>query len=140
MLGVGIDLVENGRMKEALEKWGDAFKKKVFLPGEWAYCDGKAQAWHHYAGRFAVKEAVSKAFGTGVSEHIGWLDIEVIRDPKTGAPSVRLSEKGRRLARRKKVSDVLVSLSHTRSYAVAQALLVSGGPARRTGRRTKSGR
>ena len=140
VLGIGVDLVENKRMKEALGKWGEAFKKKVFLPGERAYCDSKAQAWHHYAGRFAVKEAVSKAFGTGVSEHIGWLDIEVVRDPTTGAPSVRLSDKGLRLARRRKVGDVLVSLSHTRNYAVAQALLVGGGLLPKKGRRTNSGR
>ena len=128
VLGVGIDLVENERMRKTLRRWSRSFKGKVFLPRERSYCDTRAEPWNHYAGRFAVKEAVSKAFGTGVSEHIGWLDIEVIRDEKTGAPSVRLSAKGSRLAKKRGVEQVLVSLSHTRHYAVAQALLLGRCP------------
>lgn len=124
VLGIGVDLVENSRMQATLRRWGRSFKQRVFLAREQAYCDRRAEPWRHYAGRFAIKEAVSKAFGTGISEHIGWLDIEVVRDPRTGAPSVALSAKGRRLAARRGVGRVLVSLSHTRQYAVAQALLV----------------
>ncbi len=127
VMGIGIDLVENERMKETLRKWSGTFKEKVFLPQETAYCESCAEPSNHYAGRFAVKEAVSKAFGTGVSEHIGWRDIEVVRDGKTGAPSVRLSAKGRKLAKKRGVERVLVSLSHTKHYAVAQALLVGFG-------------
>ncbi len=127
VLGIGVDLVENERMREVLRRRGRVFKDKVFLPREQAYCDSRAAPPHHYAGRFAVKEAVSKAFGTGVSEHIGWLDIEVVRDAATGAPSVRLSPKGKRLAARRGVERVLISLSHTHHYAVAQAVLVGRG-------------
>ena len=119
-----VDLVENERMRQTLRKWKGAFKEKVFLPQERKYCESRAEPCNHYAGRFAVKEAVSKAFGPGVSEHIGGLDIEVVRDRKTGAPSVRLSAKGKKLAKKRGVEQVLVSLSHTRHYAVAQALLV----------------
>lgn len=124
VMGIGIDLVENERMRKTLRRWDRSFKEKIFLPRERTYCESRAEPWNHYAGRFAVKEAVSKAFGTGVSEHIGWLDIEVVRDRKTGAPSVRLSPKGKQLARKRGVEEVLVSLSHTRHYAVAQAVLV----------------
>ena len=124
VMGIGIDLVENERMRKTLRRWDRSFKEKIFLPRERSYCESRAEPWNHYAGRFAVKEAVSKAFGTGVSEHIGWLDIEVVRDRKTGAPSVRLSPKGKQLARKRGVEEVLVSLSHTRRYAVAQAVLV----------------
>ncbi len=124
VMGIGIDLVENERMRTTLRRWDRSFKEKIFLPRERSYCESRAEPWNHYAGRFAVKEAVSKAFGTGVSEHIGWLDIEVVRDRKTGAPSVRLSPKGKQLARKRGVEEVLVSLSHTRHYAVAQAVLV----------------
>ena len=124
VMGIGIDLVENERMRKTLRRWSRSFKEKIFLPRERSYCDTRAEPWNHYAGRFAVKEAVSKAFGTGVSEHIGWLDIEVVRDRKTGAPSVRLSAKGSKLAKKRGVEQVLVSLAHTRHYAVAQALLV----------------
>ena len=124
VLGVGIDLVENDRMKATMKSWGTRFTARVFLPSERAYCKAKAEPWRHYAGRFAVKEAVSKAFGTGVGEHIGWRDIEVVRDARTGAPSVRLGVKGRRLAKRLGVERILISLSHTHHYAVAQAVLV----------------
>lgn len=129
VLGTGIDLVENDRMKETLGAWNARFKNRVFLPNEQEYCESKAEPWRHYAGRFAVKEAVTKAFGTGVGEHLGWLDIEVLRDARTGAPSVRLSGKGAELARARGVQRVLISLSHTRHYAVAHALLAGGAGA-----------
>ncbi len=124
VLGVGVDLVENRRMQDSLRRWNRKFRDRIFLPKEQAYCETKASPWNHYAGRFAVKEAVSKAFGTGVGEHINWLDIEVVRDRRSGAPSVRLSAKGRQLAEKQGVEKILVSLAHTRQYAVAQAVLV----------------
>lgn len=127
IVGAGIDLVENARIREMLDKWGTRFRDKVFLPEEQAYCESKACPCDHYAGRFAVKEAVSKAFGTGMGPSIGWLDIEVVRNTVTGAPSVRLSEKGRTMADSMEISEVLVSLSHTRTHTVAHALLVSNG-------------
>ena len=83
VLGTGIDLVETGRMQEVLGRWGQAFRNRVFLPEEQAYCDSLAAPWRHYAGRFAVKEAVSKAFGTGIGPAIGLLDMEVVRDAVT---------------------------------------------------------
>lgn len=124
VLGTGIDLVENERMREMLEKWGDSFRQKVFLRKEQEYCDTKTAPFRHYAARFAVKEAVSKAFGTGMGPHIGWLDIETVRDEATGAPSVRLAQKGAELAQRMGVTEIVVSLSHTRDYAVAHVLLL----------------
>jgi len=125
VLGTGIDLVENKRMYEMLKKWGQVFKSRVFLPGEQAYCDSKSMPCRHYAGRFAVKEAVSKAFGTGVGPHLSWLDMEVVRDRRTGAPSVKIRGKADRLVRKHKVARILISLSHTKNYAVAHALLLS---------------
>ncbi len=78
----------------------------------------------HYAARFAVKEAVTKAIGTGIGPHIGWLDIEVVRNEATGAPSVRFGPNVARMVTQRKIRDVLISLSHTRNYAVAHALLI----------------
>jgi holo-[acyl-carrier protein] synthase len=101
VLGTGIDLVENERMQQVLRRWGGRFKNRVFLSGEQAYCETKAVPCRHYAGRFAVKEAVTKAFGTGIGTHIGWLDIEVVRSPRTGAPSVVLSGRAQALARKR---------------------------------------
>jgi len=109
---------------EVIARWGETFKNRVFLASEQAYCDARPFPSRHYAGRFAVKEALTKAFGTGVSVHIGWLDIEVVRDRLTGAPSAWLLDKGAHLARRRRIAKILISLSHTRAYAVAHALLL----------------
>ncbi|OGV69395.1 MAG: holo-[acyl-carrier-protein] synthase [Lentisphaerae bacterium RIFOXYA12_FULL_60_10] len=125
VLGIGVDLVENDRMGELIDRWGARFVDRVFLSGERKYCNTKAVPARHYAGRFAVKEAVSKAFGTGLGPHLGWLDIEVVRDADTGAPSVHFSERARRWADSLGVGQVLISLSHTAHYAMAQALLLS---------------
>lgn len=124
VIGTGVDLVENERLKVLLEKWGLRFKSRVFLPSEQAYCDNKASPWLYYAGRFAVKEAVSKAFGTGIGPELGWLDMEVVKDPATGAPSISLSPHGQRLACKQGVIRILISLSHTHNFAVAHALLI----------------
>lgn len=123
VIGTGVDLVENERIRDLLTKWGPHFKSRVFVASEQAYCDSKASPWLYYAGRFAVKEAVSKAFGTGIGPSLGWKDIEVIRDT-AGAPSVLLSEHGRKLARKQGVARILISLSHTHHFAVAHALLL----------------
>ena len=123
VLGIGIDLVENDRMQAVLDKWGVAFLAKVFLTGERDYCEGKAAPWRHYAARFAVKEAVAKAFGTGIEPRLGWLDIQVERSTE-GRPLVRLSSKAQGLADEFGVRRVLVSLSHTRHYAAAHAVLL----------------
>ena len=109
-----------------LEQWECRFTWRVFLAGERAECDSKAMPWVHYAGRFAVKEAVAKALGTGIGigSKLGWLDIEVVTDHDAKAPSVRFSPAGQRMIHARGVVRVLVSLSHTREYAVAQAVLV----------------
>lgn len=124
VLGTGIDLVENDRMRETLARWGSRFKNRVFHPAEQTYCNGKADPPSHYAARFAVKEAVTKAIGTGIGPHIGWLDMEVVRNEETGAPSVRFGPAVAQMISDRKIREVLISLSHTRNYAVAHALLI----------------
>lgn len=130
VVGIGIDLVENSRMAQMIRKWGGRFKDRVFLKSEQKYCNSKAEPHRHYAGRFAVKEAVTKAFGTGITPQIGWLDVEVTRDSVSGAPSVKLTRRAALLAGRMGADRVLASLSHTHNYAVAQALLL-GTPGKR---------
>jgi len=124
VLGTGIDLVENDRMRETLGRWGTRFKDRVFHPAEQAYCNGKADPPSHYAARFAVKEAVTKAIGTGIGPHIGWLDMEIVRNEETGAPSVRFGPNVDKMVAERRIREVLISLSHTRNYAVAHALLI----------------
>ena len=125
IIGTGIDLVENGRIEDMIKRWGSHFLDRVFSVEEQAYSNTKASPSHHLAGRFAVKEAVSKAFRTGIGPHFGWLDIEVERNAESGAPSVRLHGKADEYAVRMGVSRVMISLSHTKHYAVASAVLVS---------------
>ena len=122
--GIGIDLVEVARFRQVLEQWRDRFTCRVFLEAERRYCESRPLPWMHYAVRFAVKEAVAKAFGTGISPELGWQDIEVVADPATRAPSVRFSPKGKTLVNRRGIGRVLVSLSHTHDYAMAQAILI----------------
>ena len=127
VIGIGLDIIDTGRVGESLEKFGDRFKKRVFLPEEVAYCDRHhAAAVTHYAARFAAKEAVSKAFGTGIGKTLGWQDIEVVRNEATGEPSVVMRGKGAELAKARGVARVMVSLTHTKDYAAAQAVLVGG--------------
>ena len=128
VLGTGVDLVENDRVQQVIGRWGAKFKDRVFLAAEQAYCEAKASPWMYYAGRLAVKEALSKAFGTGISEDLSWLDMEVVKDPSSGAPSIRLSPRGAVFARSRGVQRILVSLSHTGNFAIAQALLIGSAP------------
>ncbi len=123
VIGIGIDLVDVARFKESLDRWDTRFIDRIFLEGEKSYCEATAQPWMHYAARFAVKEAVAKAFATGIGPGLSWLDIEVLRDSGSGAPSIRLSEKGRTLADSRGVKRVLISISHTGQQAIAQAIL-----------------
>ncbi len=132
VIGTGIDLVENDRIRTMIERWGARFVDRVFCPREQDYCVRKAMPHQHFAGRFAVKEAVSKAFQTGIGPQISWLDIEVMRNPETGAPSVLLTGRAAVHARRLGVGDVLVSLAHTRDYAIANATLLSASPLQET--------
>lgn len=127
LVGSGIDLVENNRMSQALGKWGRRFKDRVFLPSEQAYCEAAARPESRYAARFAVKESVAKALATGIGRDVSWLDITVCRE-RSGAPEVKLSSNAAKLARRRGIYRIHVSLSHTRQHAVAMALAVSACP------------
>lgn len=117
---LGIDMVEVKRIKILMEKWGDRFLHRVFTPWEIAYCKSKNAPEQSFAARFAAKEAILKAIGTGLSQGIRWTSMEVVND-KNGSPSVKL---GKRI--RDKIGDkkILISMSHTKEYAVAQAILV----------------
>ena len=124
IIGIGTDLVENARLAASIEKFGDRFLQRVFCGREIIYCKGMRNPAPCYAARFAVKEAVSKAFGCGIGELLGWLDIEVAK-AESGAPSVILSGGGAVLAKERGVGNVFVSISHTESYAVAYVVLVA---------------
>ena len=120
--GVGIDIVDIPRFRRTIERHGPAFINRIFLPSERKYCSAKPSPWIHFAGRFAAKEAVAKAFGTGIGKEVGWLDMEIV-SPKNRAPEVSLSARLRRLAGRRGIGAISISISHTRAASVAVALL-----------------
>lgn len=127
-LGLGVDIVEIARFATAMERQGQALLDRCFLPAEQQYCSARKDSARYYAARFAAKEAVSKALGTGIGEHVGWLDMEV-RHRASGAPFIVLHGTGARTATRLGIREVLLSISHSEHYAVANAIAVgvSGG-------------
>ena len=125
VVGLGLDLVEVGRLGAVIGRLGERFLRRVFTEGEREYCSAKSEPAVFYAARFAAKEAVAKAFGTGIGAAIGWLDIEVVRDA-AGAPGVRLAGKGAELAANRGVDRVFLSLTHTGGMAAASVVLVAG--------------
>ena len=127
VLGTGVDIVETARIQNSLEKFGDRFLDRCFWPGEVAYCNGMKFPALHFAARFAAKEAISKAFGTGIGHQLGWKDME-IRKRDSGEPYAVLHGKGTELARARGVTEVFVSLSHCKDYAAAQAVIVGRAP------------
>jgi holo-[acyl-carrier protein] synthase len=122
ILGTGIDIIEVARIAASYEKFGDRFVNRILLPDEIAYCRSHKNPAPFLAARFAAKEAVSKAFGTGIGAALGWQDIE-IRRQESGEPYVVLHGKGKKLFRSRRAKRLLVSLSHTANYAAATAVL-----------------
>ena len=126
VLGLGVDIVEIGRFAASMQRSGQAFLDRLFLPAEQAYCSPHREPARCYAARFAAKEAVSKALGTGIGAELGWRDIEICRKA-SGEPFVVLSGAGAETARRLGVSQVLLSMSHSEHYAVANAIALGAG-------------
>lgn len=123
-LGIGIDIVEVTRVQASVERFGERFLKRILLPDEIAYCQSHKTPGPFIAARFAAKEAISKAFGTGISAQLGWHDMEVKRK-ESGEPFVVLHGNGQKLLQERGGRGVLISLSHTGSHAAAVAVLES---------------
>ena len=122
ILGLGIDLIEVARIEASHEKFGGRFLSRILLPGEISYCLSHKKPGPFLAARFAAKEAISKAFGTGIGAALGWQDMEVARK-ESGEPYVILHGKGRQLFQERGANNLLISLSHTEHYATAVAIL-----------------
>ena len=122
IFGIGIDIIEVARIRASLEKFGERFGQRVLLPGEIAYCLSHAHPAPFVAVRFAAKEAISKAFGTGIGAQLGWRDMEICKKD-SGEPFVVLHGKGKELFAARGAKQLLVSLSHTEHYAAATAVL-----------------
>ena len=126
ILGIGIDIIEVARILASHEKFGERFANRILLPDEIAYCLSHKYPAPFLAARFAAKEAVSKAFGTGIGAPLGWQDMEV-RRKDSGEPFVVLHGAGEKLLNERGARVVLISLSHTQNYAAAVAILESAG-------------
>ena len=122
IVAIGIDLVEISRIEEVFARRGDRFRSRVFTDGEITYCERRASKLASYAARFAAKEAAMKALGTGWSDGVGWMDVEVVSE-QNGAPVLRLQ--GRALERMHEIGarKAHVSLTHSGNLAIAQVLL-----------------
>src|SRR6266404_9756578 len=112
ILGIGIDIIEVERIRRSFEKFGERFLKRILHPKEISYCLSHKDPAPFLAVRFAAKEAISKAFGTGIGAQLGWQDME-IRRKESGEPFVILHSKGKELFEARGAKQLLVSLSHT---------------------------
>jgi holo-[acyl-carrier protein] synthase len=124
-LGVlcGVDIIEIDRVAKSIETFSDSFKNKVYTQKEIKYCEHKKAEKHKsYAARFAAKEAVSKALGTGISGGASWTDIEILTDDN-GSPYVKLSGKCLEFYNRLGPKSISISLSHCNNSAVAFAVI-----------------
>ena len=121
IVGLGTDIVEISRIGQMIERHGDTFLNRVFTENENTYCDSKKNKEQHYAGRWAAKEAVMKTLGTGFIKGIGWKEIEVI-NLQSGKPTIVISGGVERHAGEMGVSEILITISHSREFATATAI------------------
>jgi holo-[acyl-carrier protein] synthase len=126
IVGTGVDITETERIEQALRRHGGRFVKRLYTPGEIAYCEQFKNRAERFAARFAAKEAAFKALGTGWREGVRWLDVEVTHQP-SGKPELVLTGRAEELARALGVTRMSVSLSHSNHYAVAQVIFESNG-------------
>ncbi|MBI1902898.1 MAG: holo-ACP synthase [Planctomycetia bacterium] len=123
VVGIGTDIIECLRIAQMIERHGELFIGRVYTPHEIEYCQARKQATQHFAGRWAAKEAVLKALGTGWIKGISWRDVEIRTEPG-GRPSVILHGGALAASRRLGIAEVMISISHCRSHATAYALAI----------------
>jgi holo-[acyl-carrier protein] synthase len=126
-LRVGVDVVGVDRLQRMLDEHTDRHEE-LFTPAELEYCRGKRRSYEHLAARFAAKEAVLKAFGTGISQRMRFNEVEVLNE-RSGRPRVNLRGSAATFAERHGLSQLDVSLSHTEGVALAHAVSVWSLPA-----------
>jgi holo-[acyl-carrier protein] synthase len=124
VIGIGTDIVECLRIAQMIERHGELFLTRVFTAREIEYCSARKAATQHYAGRWAAKEAILKALGTGWSRNIHWRDME-IRNDHAGKPTVALAGGARDMCERLGIGEIMVSISHCRSHATAFAVALT---------------
>ena len=126
IIGTGVDIVEISRIRKAAVKWKGKFLNRIFTDIELNYARRRKFLYQHLAARFAAKEAVIKAFGEPRKFPIRWTEIEILND-KEGKPVISFSNEALKLKKRKNVNEVVVSMSHSKNYAVASVILLKKG-------------
>jgi holo-[acyl-carrier protein] synthase len=121
ILGIGTDIIECPRIGKMIEQHGELFLRRVYTEREIRYCQARKHAIEHFAGRWAAKEAILKAIGSGWSRGIAWTDLEV-RNGAGGQPQVLVCGGAKEAAQQRGIGDILISISHCRTYATAYAL------------------
>lgn len=127
IIGIGTDIIECLRIAQMIERHGEMFIGRVYTQTEIEYCSERKAATQHYAGRWAAKEAVLKAIGTGWIKGITWRDVEVANQ-FGGKPVIHLSGGALESAQRRGIEEIQISISHCRSHAVAYALALGSTP------------
>lgn len=123
IIGIGTDIIECPRIGMMIEQHGELFLRRVYTDREIRYCQARKHAMEHFAGRWAAKEAILKAIGTGWTRGIAWTDVEVRNQPG-GAPKVYVCGGAKEAAVEKGIVDIMISISHCRTYATAYALAI----------------
>jgi holo-[acyl-carrier protein] synthase len=122
IVGLGIDLVENTRIRDSIDRFGDRFLSRIYTQEEREYCAKCAHPVIHFAARFAAKEAALKALGTGLSGGIKWKDVAIIRSP-SGKPELHLEGEALAVATALGASRFHVSLTHDQTFSSAVVIL-----------------
>ena len=123
IIGIGTDITECLRIARMIERHGELFIDRVYTPEEIKYCQSRKQSTQHYAGRWAAKEAILKALGTGWRKGISWRDMEVRNEPG-GKPVVAVRGGVKEVVEQLGIADIFVTISHCRSHATATAIAV----------------
>ena len=122
IVGSGIDLAEIGRVRHSIERYGSRFHDRIYTAAEQAYCLRKRNSAESFAARFAAKEAGAKALGTGISQGVGWLEIEVARE-RGGRPTLHLHGRAAQIAAHLGAARIALSITHTADLAMASVVL-----------------
>jgi holo-[acyl-carrier protein] synthase len=122
VIGVGTDVIEIARIAQSIDRFGDRFLDRVFTPREIAYCRRKKNAAESFAARFAAKEAGAKALGTGISQGVSWLEMEVNRE-SGGRPTLQLTGRAAQRAGRLGIAGISLSLTHSKDIALAVVVM-----------------
>ena len=119
---IGIDIIEISRIEESIRRFDSAFINRIYTPAEQQECASRSDKRFYYAGRWAAKEAISKALGCGIGKDCSWLDIEILNSP-SGSPAAALSGSAATKFSAPGNSKIHISISHERANAVAMAII-----------------